>query len=282
MLVVSWNINSIRGAGNDRLARIISLLQKVDPDLVLLQEVGHPGSLPSRLQEGLGNASLPYFAYSGEAGSNEKRYGCVVASKWPVKRIPTGWAPGVRWPQLLASVVLVTPWGEWDIFVAHIPNGSGNGWHKIATFESLALGLGGSATRPRILGGDFNEPKRVLSSGEIVPFGGIQNADGTFHWEGERFHPKSGDEHPRMRWRNGVLSILGQDVLHGLRHVWFDRHGYSEVTTHVTKNLSGRFFDHLLVSEHFVVVDAGYHDAGWRTDGPSDHSAAWARVELQK
>jgi endonuclease/exonuclease/phosphatase family metal-dependent hydrolase len=167
-----------------------------------------------------------------------------------------------------------------DIFVAHIPNGSGNGWRKIETFEALALGLGRAPARPRILGGDFNEPKHVLPHGEIIPFGGIQRADGRFHWEGERFHSKSRDKHSRARWRNGVLGVLGPDAEHSLRHVWIDRYGYLEVVTHMTRALNERFFDHLLVSNHFAVIDAGYHDDGWRTHGPSDHSAAWARIEL--
>jgi len=200
-------------------------------DLLLLQEIGL-GSLPNHLREGLSSAGLPHFVYSGDLGSNGKRYGCVVASKWPVQLTPIGWAPGVPWPQLLASAIVTSPWGEVDVFVAHIPNGSGNGWRKIETFEALALALGGMPSRPRILGGDFNEPMKVLPNGEIIPFGGVQNADGTFHWEGERFHSKSRDKHLRARWRTGVLSILGTDAAHGLRHVWFDRHGYSDVITY--------------------------------------------------
>ena len=142
-----------------------------------------------------------------------------VASKWPVQLTPVGWAPGVSWPQLLASAILASPGGEVEVFVAH--------------------------------------------------------------WEGERFHSKSRDKHLRARWRNGVLSILDPNAAHGLRHVWFDRYGYSDVTTHMTKGLNERFFDHLLVSNHFTVIDAGYHHDGWRTHGPSDHSAAWAKIELR-
>lgn len=280
MLLISWNINAITGARDERLGTILRLLRQAEPDLLLLQEVGL-GSLPSRLREGLSAAGLPHFAYTGNPGSNVKRYGCVVASKWPVHLTPVGWASGVPWPQLLASAILTTPWGEIDIFVAHIPNGSGNGWRKIETFEALTSGLGGAPARPRILGGDFNEPKRLLPNGEIIPFGGVQNADGTFHWEGERFHSKSCDKHPRARWRNGVLSILGPNASHGLRHVWLDRYGYSEVVTHMTRALSKRFFDHLLVSNHFTVIDAGYYHEGWRSLGPSDHSAAWAELELR-
>jgi hypothetical protein len=40
-----------------------------------------------------------------------------------------------------------------------------------------------------------------------------------------------------------------------------------------------RFFDHILVSGHFSVEDAGFwHDC--REDGTSDPSAAWARLSV--
>jgi hypothetical protein len=41
-----------------------------------------------------------------------------------------------------------------------------------------------------------------------------------------------------------------------------------------------RFFDRILVSPHFEVVDAGFHHQ-WRESNLSDHSAAWADVRLR-
>jgi len=194
--------------------------------------------------------------------------------------MPSEWAPNAPWPQLLALATLTSPFWEIDVVSANIPNGSGKGRHKIETIEALAKGLGGGPSRPRIIGGDFNEPSAVPPDGRVIPFGGLEDDRGAVQREGDRFHRSSGDTNPRARWRDGVMSVLAPDAHHGLRHVWFDRYGYTEVTTHERRS-NKRFFDHLLVSSHFEVRDAGYHDEGWRTNGPSYHSAAWAQIVVR-
>jgi hypothetical protein len=50
----------------------------------------------------------------------------------------------------------------------------------------------------------------------------------------------------------------------------------------VTHEILGedRFFDHLLVSQDFVVEDAGFFHE-WRFEQLSDHSAAWAKLKFR-
>jgi endonuclease/exonuclease/phosphatase family metal-dependent hydrolase len=266
------------GLSEVRLQNIVAKLAAEAPDVVLLQEVAL-GPLPDLLRDALTGIGLGYFVFSGDPSSAEKRYGNVIASRWPVALTPVGWASGAPWPQLLASATVESPFGAVDFFAAHIPNGSANGWRKIYTFEALAGGLGGAPERPRVVGGDFNEPKYVRATGEIVPFGGVEKPNQPVRWDGTRCHPKCKNTHPRARWRDGVLSVLNTDAKHGLRHAWLDRHGYVEMTTFSTRK-SARFFDHILVSKHFAIIDAGYH-LDWNISTLSDHAAAWARVELR-
>ncbi len=55
--------------------------------------------------------------------------------------------------------------GDIDVFTAHIPNGSKYRRKKIDTFHALAAELRRASDSPRILTGDFNEPKLFLRSG---------------------------------------------------------------------------------------------------------------------
>jgi hypothetical protein len=178
MLVITWNIESIKGLKPERAWRIAGVIEAARPDIVLLQEVGLGG--PFRLVgESLAGIGLGSLFCSGIEGQKEKPYGNLIASHWPVHGDTDRWAPRASWQPLLARAVVETPSGPVAAYSAHIPNGSGNGWRKIDTFEALAEGLQARRDIPTILGGDFNEPKHVCSEGEIIeiiPWGGIERA----------------------------------------------------------------------------------------------------------
>lgn len=273
MLVLSWNIRGITGIGEKRLGRILAAVREQDVDLLLLQEVTAERDLRDRIREQLEGIGLRGFFFSGET-TGQKKYGNVIASQWPVEPQTRGWAPRAPWEPLLARATVHMEPVVVDVISAHIPNGSDHGWKKIETFEALAYALQNAPDQPRILGGDFNEPREVMPSGHMITFGQSVHADGTISSSGMK--TKNGEAHPRYRWDHAVRSVLAGPSSHGLRHVFHDRHGWSAPTTHVIRG-ADRFFDHLLVSHHFSVVDAGYlHE--WRERGLSDHSAAWARL----
>lgn len=283
MLVVSWNIRAIVGAGEDRRRAIVARLAEGEPDIVLLQEVGN--EVARHLLPELEACGFVAF-FGGVEGATEKKYGNVIASRAPLRPVQVGWAKA-PWPQLLTRASVAVDGREIDVISAHMPNGSGNGWKKIETFEALAAALAASPSMPRIVGGDFNEPQAVLADGEVVSFGAKRNHDGTYSLEGTRRSPPSPrvgiavERHPRKRWNDGVKGILGRDAAHGLRHAHHAVHGFENTpVTHLVRN-QPRFFDHLLVSGDFVVEDAGFFDE-WRTSRLSDHSAAWARVALDR
>lgn len=171
-----------------------------------------------------------------------------------------------------------TPGGELDVIGVHIPNGSGNGWKKIDSFHVLARALRRMRPRPLILAGDFNEPRAVRPNGQIITFGQLDRKNGGVHSDGNK-KDCHGEVRPRVEWDVGVRSVLAGETSHGLRHAYLTKHGSAEVpVTHRTR-ANPRFFDHVFVSEHIVVRDAGYHHP-WRENGWSDHSAAWVELEV--
>ena len=189
------------------------------------------------------------------------------------------WRCPAPFPEVLGRVKVGAPAGGIDVFTAHIPHGSGHGWKKIDTFETLALALRGGDDSPRILTGDFNEPKLFLSSGQFLTFAEKEvSADGVMAApRGQR----SG--RPRADWSKGVRSVLADTSRHGLRDAYRDYHGFAgttPVTHRVSKGNSRRCFDHTFVSRHFEVVDCGYHHE-WRRQRWSDHSAMWTKLQLR-
>lgn len=275
MRVASWNIRGNTGVKPARRAAIIDALTRHNPCVLVLQEVAWKGGLHEDLTRRLAHHGWPHACYGGVPGSPDKRYGNLIASRFPVQADASNWAPGVPWRQSLLKARVDTHDGPIDVVGAHIPNGSGNGWAKVETFEALARGLEPDAlVHPTILAGDFNEPMTVLDDGTIVPFSMRQRRDGTWTDAGLRT-AACGRTFPRERWTTAVRAVLGRSPSIGLRRV---RQGVEEAhemrVTHEVRGY-GRCFDHLLVSEHWAVVAAGVED-DVRMDGTSDHSLIWS------
>jgi endonuclease/exonuclease/phosphatase family metal-dependent hydrolase len=276
VLVVSWNIHAVRGSSDRRLDAVVDRLAKDAPDLVMLQEVSTRFELPERLLERLEAHGYPKVIFSGDMEAEKKRYGNIIASRYALTRADNRMS--VPWPQLVAHGRLAVLDKEVDVVTAHVPNGSGNGWRKAETFEGLADYLRNAPDAPRILAGDFNEPRAIRPNGQIVTFGQKVMRNGRITTSGKKTD-KFGETHPRYRWDHAVRSVLIGPSSHGLRHAYLSHHGPEYVATHIVRG-NTRFFDHILVSAHFEVEDAGFwHDC--REDGTSDHSAAWARLSLR-
>ena len=195
---------------------------------------------------------------------------CLIASRWKLTPDDIGRPREAPYPESLGRATVSAPGErEIDVFTAHIPNGSGNGWRKIDTFHVLAAELRRANDSPRILTGDFNEPKRFEDSGQIVTFE---------ECEVGCWRDQFGDERSRIEWINGVLSVLDGESQHGLRDAYRVRNGFQtpDLVTWGT-----RCFDHTFVSEHFRVLACGYyHD--WREELKlSDHSPMWVKLGLR-
>ena len=291
MLLLSWNVHFQSLPG--QLHNIIEAIRSVRPDIVTLQEV--KTSLADDMARRLADIGLVHAFWSGKDAPptanfelppfhrlKRKTYQCLIASRWPVTAGGNRWRRRAPYPELLARATVSLP-GEHDIdlFTVHIPNGSGNGWRKIDTFNVLSAALRRAIDSPRILTGDFNEPKRFRRSGQVVPFGEKIHADGGTSILG--WYTKFGDRRRRIEWTSGVRSVLAGASQHGLRDAYRDLHGYETATpvTHYTTHNNPRCFDHTFVSRNFEVADCGYFHE-WRKQGWSDHSAMWTKLAFRK
>jgi endonuclease/exonuclease/phosphatase family metal-dependent hydrolase len=278
MLVCTWNVRGIHNIGPRRMAAIVEAMK--DADILLLQEVGWSRNQDELLAQALQEAGFTQPVSSCLRGLEKKRYGCMIASKWRIERNDTDWL-GAPFKQLIArATVHESNQRAVDVISVHIPNGSGNGVAKPQTFEALSTILRSSPNVPRIVGGDFNEP-RSFGVGGMRTFGQRQREDGSFDCDGDRFGK------PRTWWDAMVRSVLEQEPTLGLRRAFAVKHGVNaSETSHVVRKQE-RCFDHLLVSPHFTVDDCEYlHRV--RTDdvpeiGPlSDHSALRARLRIAR
>lgn len=251
MLLLSWNVN--RRLPGDLAAKIKS----VGPDIVTLQEVHRKRK--AEWVAHLQNIGLAY-AYWSRRDDSDMRYGCLMASHWKVAPVDSGWRQDAPYPELLGrATVSASKKGEIDMFTAHIPNGSIHGWKKIRTFDVLASTLREASDSPRILTGDFNEPRKFQSAGEIVT------------WRKNS-----------IKWRNGVLAVLNGESQHGLRDAYRDCNGYQPPDLFTWKGNKGArgCYDHTFVSRHFEIVNCGYFHE-WRKAGLSDHSPMWTELRLR-
>ena len=245
MLLLSWNVNFRRPG--DHIAKI----EAKGPDIVTLQEV--KVKFAKDWAKRLSDIGFGHHYLSGEDVWSSKdvpdsSYLCLIASRWEVTPDDIGWRRSPPYPELLGRATVSVPCkGDFEVFTAHIPTGNGNGWKKIDTSQVLVAELRRVNDSPRILTGDFNDPKRFEDSGQIVTV--QEYEDGCWR---DRF----GDERPRIEWINGVLSVLGGVSHHGLRDAYRDLHGFERPTpvTHYTTHGNPRYFDHTFVSRHFEVL----------------------------
>ena len=279
MRIMSWNIN-LHGL-DARVDAIAEAISGDGPDLLLLQEVPRASQATATLVEALGRTGLTHHCLDRaqpSAGESRKSYGSLIASRWRLTPNP-GFANGVRFPELLTRATVHAPVGDLDVFSVHIPNGSGHGWGKIDHLLALASELVRADDSPRIVCGDFNEPRTWQTNGRLIPFAYDPDANGS-----ERMTPhvrsahrdRPDDERELAWWDYGVRSVLDGERFHGLRHIYHDRHGYSETPVTYRTRAHPRFFDHGFVSRHFEVEDAGYHHAWRHPRSLSDHSPLWA------
>jgi len=276
--IVSWNI---RGAGGPNIEPITELLLSQLPDVLVLQEVHQ--NQRATCHERLGQSG--YECVPNKSTTGEKmQHGVLIGVRDPLRLKGWQWCESAPFKQSLLQVTVDTQGPEFDVIGVHIPNYSRHGYKKVKTFEALGEGLeyrtGG---RPHIVAGDFNEPYMVKDDGQVIPFGmktATTNRDGKLKTEGV----KGG--HPRKRWIDTVLNILGQPPNLPLRHVFreFKKDPAAKHVTHVNNRGPESFFDHILVSKEWTVGEAGYDDTVRLPVGKkkplSDHSLAWADLVL--
>ncbi len=267
MLILSWNVRLLPDRPPDNRTEQIDSAR---PDIVTLQEVSRHSARARAWVDRLRDIGLVHCHLSGEDISR-KSYQCLIASRWKVTPVESGWRHDAPYPELLGRATVSVPDGRTvDVFTAHIPNGSNHGWKKIDTFHVLAAELRRASALPRILTGDFNEPKKIRESGQIVTWRGTGRT--------ERWRDKFGDERPLIEWRNGVCAVLNGKSAHGLSDAYRDCHGIQPPDLSTWRKYC---YDHTFVSRHFEVLDCGYYH-NWRHQLKlSDHSPMWTELRLR-
>lgn len=269
MRLLSWNVQHL-GDG-ERVARTVERIRSVSPDVVALQEIEASAETAVRAQLtkiGLGNMETLHAALHVR-GSN-----VLVASHWPLQPLdPTHYHPpadevdfyrdptGIDGEVVrLLSILIERPGAPFEVHCTHVPPGSDRGWRKIDAFRGIHQRLAVPSPVPRILCGDFNEPRSEDTEGNITTWG-----------------DPGGNQHAgvaRERWSAAVLAVLRGLAAHDLPDAV--RAVHREKTAAEWSHLKGgkrRRYDHAFASTALGPVRAEYLHDGWTGKGLSDHAA---------
>jgi exonuclease III len=252
--LISWNV-----AGRlKRLDEQVRFLKRRQPDLVALQEV--IASTAEPLRKGLIDAGLQHVVIAEPPGrSGPQKYGELIASRWPIRRLPP--QRTVKWPERVLSVIVESSIGLIEVHTTHIPPGVSNDWIKIETLEGIYKRLAKRSVHPRILCGDFNAPQFEEPDGHIITWG-------------QRIL-KSGEvvlRDPHGRWDRGERNVLEGLAKYDLQDAFRAVNGYKvQQFSWYWNNRIGRRFDHIFAAKSLNLIKCRYlHDA--RKNGLSDHS----------
>jgi exodeoxyribonuclease III len=128
MRLISWNVQQ---GGGQRLKQQIEALTERNPTIVALQEVTARSVSVYELE--LRRIGLLHVADSfslapqPNALTGPRRYGEIIASRWPLRTLPPEEFP-IPWPERVLSAVFDSPCGPLELHTTHIPPGATNGW----------------------------------------------------------------------------------------------------------------------------------------------------------
>lgn len=274
MRVLSWNLCKHL----DRVDGIGAALLEGQPDLALLQ--GVTLQLFERLRPFLSQLGFVATASSiDDARAAGKHAANVIATRWPLERIPAGWAgrgaASRSWiqrynrlrrerppwtgtaprPWELLRARAETPWGPLDVVDVHIPASARNPWDKVKTCHALAVSLESAPKAPCVVAGDFGTPKRERG-GSVVGFGVGSPGRGAL-------------------WDEAELSLVGPSARHGLVDAFRALHSVADAPNEHSVRTDGapRRFDHMFASPHLVPEHAEYRRDWSEERGLSEHAA---------
>lgn len=141
----------------ERLDLIAAEIRRLDPDLILLQEVPwHRGNAAQWLAEQVGLNHL-YLRANGNRWAILFEEGEAILSRYPL-RDPT-WielAPraGFFERRVVLGATAVTPWGDLPVFTTHLTHGDAETNRGQAA--SLKAFVDGATEGPALVAGDFN------------------------------------------------------------------------------------------------------------------------------
>lgn len=260
--VATWNLNSRRDVTPQ-----IDALAAHNLDVVTLQEVTiHTWP---RLEPALIHSGFPHVLSSVSAAtSGPRRYGLVIASKFPISSHESG--IDVPWPERVLCARV-----EWKRTVffgtTHIPPGSSNGPEtksgmlEAAYQQLLRLTKEG----PTLFTGDFNAPREERAEG-VITWGQRINAKG-------EVVPRGGPEYARQHAAE-LAWFQNAAVFDVFRALHPDELASSWVLKRSTGNIPRRF-DHVFACDRWKPVSAEY-DNGYLEARLSDHAPLLVTMQL--
>jgi len=267
--IISWNVN-----GRNAWREQVRALRDRRPDVVALQELKDKDETRTGLkhelrQIGLGHAVDSFYSTRSRAHlPRYRRYGELIASRWPAVPLPPG-EFDVPWPERVLSVVITSPWGPIEVHTAHIPCGASHEWIKIETLKGIFQRLACQPGRYRVLCGDFNTPQEESPSGQVLTWGQYRKQSSEI-----ALHKGWG-----KRWDKGERDILEGLAGHDLADVYRRVHGYKDRRSAFSWCPRGkshcRRFDHVFASGSLNAIECRYLHR-LRDKGLSDHSAVEA------
>lgn len=256
MRLVCWNVNKRVREG---LKRQVEALERLGPDVVGLQEITPTtsdawlvGLAAIGLEHGVSSLDLVPEA---RAQRRPARSGVLLASRWPFQVLHL-WDEGLRFPERQVSGRIVTPAGEVEVHVVHVPSSGrmqelGLPTAKAETFETVYARLARPSAVPRVLCGDFNAPRDELPDGTVVAWG------------------------PDKRTAAAELAMLVGLGAFDLVDVFRSLHGYADPAPSWHGLRRGYRLDHVLASRALRPSVCRYVDE-LRTERLSDHAAVEA------
>jgi endonuclease/exonuclease/phosphatase family metal-dependent hydrolase len=264
MRLITWNVSwNVAKGIPERPRRHVEAVRDCKPDVVALQEIAE-ADLPG-YAEALRNIGLTHVLSLVPS----RGMGIVLASSWSLDLLPetTTVIPpdeveffrkgGAESAVRLLSALVRRDGTPLEVHVAHVPHGSGAGWRKIDALRGIYQRLAQPSTFPRILCGDFNEPRQEGPEGPVT-------------WAGRNRYSKVNPE----RWDAAVKNVLLNLEYHNLGDVFRSLHGERlQVEWSYGSASRRRRYDHVFASSSLRSTEAKYlHEVD--EAGLSDHTPA--------
>lgn len=169
MRIVTFNIHGWRTKAGDsnNFGRVVRVLSEIQPDIVGLNEVFHPGpqgpdgsdSPLSALAEKLGMEVVfgPCMRWPATRSLPERSYGNALLSRWPILASAAHHladAPDKEQRGLLEARVLLPQGVPFTVYVTHLDHTDENA--RLVQLRSLHAWTVRDRNRPHIVMGDFN------------------------------------------------------------------------------------------------------------------------------
>lgn len=152
--LLTWNLHAGIGPdGRYDLGRMVSLVQKHDPDIVALQEIDSRGRGASPfgfLAQALGS----HAAEAKTIVAPDGYYGHALISRWPLGEVAVhDLSVNKREPRGAIETTAATPLGPLHLASVHL----GLSWHERREQAAMLAAIAGTTRRTSVMLGDFND-----------------------------------------------------------------------------------------------------------------------------